>query len=268
MSNTEYTIYRTAIDALKLELGYQDVRKRILTNTLPEGLFVLEKNFETKCRKMDREFFHEEWFPSVLKALQTHTCVVGTITSLPKKEGGEGHYMTIVFWKGRYSERTAHLFDPSNGEKNSVCVFATQLVKQHLESLLRYWKWRLVEIKTKYTCQISLYDSMHIPIHVDTYCQTWSMLLLIYFYKSPPLMSVYDFQEYDMDSLKKRHTIFVKQLREEILPHILQFELERTFKRLLLENGLTSECSAYDILSGARWNEYTYYFFRDTPYPF
>lgn len=266
-SDDTYRLYRKAIDAFKVELGYQDVRKQILSKTLPEGIYVMDTPFQTKCRKKDREFFQYEWLPQVLKALETHTHVVGTITCLPKTEGGEGHYMCIMFRKGRYpSDRVAYLFDPSDAQKNSVCVYSTQLVKQQLKSMLDYWHFTLNEMKTNYTCQMILYDTNKQPIHVDTYCQTWSLLLLIHFFKIHTFEKLLAFGNDDHISLKHRHDIFIKMVREDILPNIDNKKLEKTFQELIVWDGIKKEISAYDILMGTVIPDKSYLFFRDVPY--
>lgn len=262
-----YPIYRKAIDAMKIEVGYQEMRKQILSKTLPPDIYIMDTNFQTKCRKGDRDHFHNEWFPSVLKALHTHTCVVGTITSLPKKEGGEGHYMCIMFCKGLYkSDWVAYLFDPSNAKYNSVRTFSTQLVIQHLESMLAYWKFRLFEFKTDFTCQMLIQDQNKAPIHLDTYCQTWSLLLAAEHFKTPSLFSAFPFQKDDMASLQKRYELFMIMIRRYIVPNLDKAMLEKTFQSHLLADGLQYNGNAYDILMGSVFPEYSYLFFRDTPY--
>lgn len=264
-----YPIYRKAIDAMKVEVGYQEMRKQILTKTLPTDIYVMDTNFQTKCRKADRGHFHDVWFPKVLKALQTYSCVIGTITCLPKTKEGEGHYMCIMFTQGKYSkDRSAYLFDPSNATHNSARVYNTQLVIQHLTSMLAYWKFPVHEFKTNYTCQIVLHAQMNIPIHVDTYCQTWSLLLAIEHFKRPTFFSAFPFKKDDIESLKMRHDLFIIMIRRYILPHLDREMLEKTFQTQLLTNGLRYNGSAYDILMGAVWNDHSYFFFRDTPYAF
>lgn len=266
-----YTIYRAAIDAFKVEIGYQDVRKKVLTQATHAHAYVMKTHFETKGRLMDRAFFENEWYPIVKELLTRYSFVVGTITSLPTGKKVEGHYMTILFDK---KAGKSYLFDSALGKRNSETLYETTEIKNHVAHMLLN-KMPMIEVCPYFSCQYNISNHKDEPIHVDTFCQTWSVLMVIEYIKEGNL-DKFCFgrgadKEYNPfeENLKIRHDIFIQRIRENILPFMNARQLQHTFESILCANNkklCNVGLEVYNILNGTLWPEYTYYFFRDTPY--
>ena len=245
--------YKNIVVALKEEIGYQDTRERVLKAAIQQhasDVFVMPTNFEYDGKKYDTK-----WVPNVIKMLKTYRAVIGTITDRPHGDSGEeeGHYVGVLF-----TGNTAFIFDPAVGTKEADSVYSAEQTITFLKPYLAKFGITLQSVSPFYSCQMSFIDEKATAIHVDTFCQTWSLILLIDFIRTGNINAFKFRREGIKEGIQKRHNVFIQKLRENILPYMDRNSLNATAKKYI-----GKKVDAYSILMN---DPRTYLFFRDTPY--
>lgn len=165
MQGEDANIFSWVMVAVRATIGYDEVRKRILTSQPCSS--------EIRCVEVIVDVPIENYIRIVEEMIAKCPSneVLFTLVE-PAVLDSPSHYVALVINK---NEHTAKVFDPAFGCDLDIAQYDTTALQDHLYPELERRGYAFSYITPKYACQNNTKCSED---EVDVYCQTWSLIFL------------------------------------------------------------------------------------------